>query len=184
MRTHEITTPEALRLKILSNIWQESNSGCWIWLGGVRDTRELNPRPTIYLGTKQKHIAYRVAYSVFVGPIGDSQFVCHKCDNSLCLNPFHLFIGSPKDNMRDMISKGRSMWQTWPKNKITRMFQLNNKRRIYKHKLGECSRGVYQNRDKFSARITINKKVKYLGIFLSKEEAHKAYLKAQSENEL
>ena len=32
----------------------------------------------------------------------------HKCDNPLCINYFHLFIGSLRDNTQDMIKKGRA----------------------------------------------------------------------------
>jgi hypothetical protein len=33
--------------------------------------------------------------------------ICHRCDRPLCINPSHLFIGSPRDNTQDMIRKGR-----------------------------------------------------------------------------
>lgn len=48
-----------------------------------------------------------MAWELVNGPIPDGKLVCHKCDNKLCCNPAHFFIGSCKDNTQDMLSKGR-----------------------------------------------------------------------------
>lgn len=52
--------------------------------------------------------AHRFAWFLKTGKlIPDNIMACHKCDNPSCVNPDHLFLGTAKDNVNDMLSKGR-----------------------------------------------------------------------------
>lgn len=51
--------------------------------------------------------AHRIAWILTYGPIPEGLFICHKCDNRLCVRPDHLFAGTQKDNLQDMKRKGR-----------------------------------------------------------------------------
>ena len=57
---------------------------------------------------RDKLRAHRVAYEKAYGPIPKGMYVCHTCDNPPCIEPKHLWLGTPADNSRDMRNKGRS----------------------------------------------------------------------------
>lgn len=51
--------------------------------------------------------AHRIAWLLTNGKIPNGLWVLHVCDNPRCCNPGHLFLGTPNDNVQDMVSKKR-----------------------------------------------------------------------------
>lgn len=61
-------------------------------------------------------LLHRWIFEEMHGPIPDNMVILHKCDNSLCINPEHMELGTQKENMQDMKRKGRGWWQNGYKN--------------------------------------------------------------------
>ena len=71
---------------------------CWVWTGyEVKGYGRLG----------KSNIAHRFSWQLHHGNIPDGLCVLHKCDNTLCVNPKHLFLGTRFDNVFDMVRKGR-----------------------------------------------------------------------------
>ncbi len=51
--------------------------------------------------------AQRFAWWISTGIWPAKLMVCHSCDNKLCCNPAHLWLGTAKENMQDALAKGR-----------------------------------------------------------------------------
>jgi len=96
--------------RIMCRVWQEDNSGCWIWLGCTNDfqrAKGTNSRPVMRHNGKPRRLVYYITFELFKSKIPTGLWVLHRCDNALCVNPAHLFLGTNSDNMRDCAAKGR-----------------------------------------------------------------------------
>ena len=82
----------------------ENKEECIIWKGKTC----FSGRYGRVVGAGKNLMAHRYTWVINFGPIPKGMVVCHKCDNGLCVNPNHLFLGTQKDNVHDMIKKGRA----------------------------------------------------------------------------
>lgn len=79
-----------------------SHPDCIIWTGARNRDGYGSYR---FEGSAQ--LDHRASWKIFFGSISNKMNILHRCDNPPCVNPKHLFLGSQKDNVRDMYLKGR-----------------------------------------------------------------------------
>ena len=77
---------------------------CWEYQGAVNNIGYGMIRDTDHNGMRTTH---RVSYEVHKGEIPNNMCVLHTCDNRRCCNPEHLWLGTHKENIHDMIDKDR-----------------------------------------------------------------------------
>lgn len=80
----------------------EQPDGCWLWTA----FRMANGYGFFRLSDRHE-LAHRTSYRLFIGELVDGLDVMHSCDNSGCVNPDHLSLGTRKENMAHAVAAGR-----------------------------------------------------------------------------
>lgn len=103
---------ETKRDHVWSKIERGPATACWLWRGRRDKDGYGNYRHWVVTTRANRRAkgyrAHRLIWHFERGPIPDGMQVLHRCDNRLCCNPAHLFLGTNWDNMQDRNAKGRT----------------------------------------------------------------------------
>lgn len=91
--------------RVVERFWSkvEKTSDCWCWKAKSVDANGYG----IFKIGKRSFRAHRLAWELANGHTPGTLLVCHTCDTPWCVNPGHLFLGTPRDNYYDCLAKGR-----------------------------------------------------------------------------
>ncbi len=114
---------------------ERKENGCWHWLKGKKGNGR-NGYGSMSINGKHM-VASRISYELHKGPITEGLYVLHTCDNPICVNPNHLYLGTNQQNMNDMKNRGRSqkgknLFRKYSKQQCQNVFRLRQKGKIYK----------------------------------------------------
>lgn len=85
-----------------TKVSKSDSDQCWLWTAGLK-------RGYGRIKVKGKdELAHRFSWKLHFGDIQNNLWVLHHCDNPLCCNPAHLFLGTNQDNVDDRESKHRN----------------------------------------------------------------------------
>lgn len=92
---------------------------CWLWMG-ARSKSGYGKIARTENGKRKHYRAHKLSYLLFKGPIPDGLWVCHNCvpnrDNPACVNPDHLWLGTPSEDIKDAVKKGTLKPPQWDRN--------------------------------------------------------------------
>jgi len=118
--------------KDIARFWAKVNvlgpDDCWEWLAGTNDKGYGN----FWVEGKTLR-PHRISWELTHGPIPEGLHCLHHCDNRVCVNPSHLFLGTNKVNVDDRVLKGRTFHPIGESHSLTKLSneQVLEIRRLY-----------------------------------------------------
>lgn len=90
----------------------KKDGDCLIWLGSI-----LRRPSSVKSSWKYPHIDFRskrwrgnrLVYFLANDELPGGRLVLHRCGNSLCVNPAHLYLGTAKQNALDTLNHGHNV---------------------------------------------------------------------------
>lgn len=92
-----------LEARFLEKVERIPGVDCWIWTGAANRLGY----GVMGVGSNATMLAHRASWVIHFGEIPSGLWVLHRCDTPPCVSPGHLYLGDAKQNVSDMIARGR-----------------------------------------------------------------------------
>lgn len=133
-------------------------SGCWEYRGTI----EKRGYGVLEVDRRQWR-AHRYMYVQTHGPVSDDLYICHKCDNRLCVNPDHLYAGTVRNNADDAIARDRIKGEFNGRAKLTNEQVVEIRERYANGEYQEKLAAAYNVGQTTISEIVIGKKWVHVG---------------------
>lgn len=104
-RSSRTTEPE---IRFWTKVDKKEPNECWNWMG----SKMGRGYGIFQLATKNPVYAHRFSYEIHhplsLSIVDIPYLIRHSCDNRLCVNPYHMCLGTDAENVRDRVERGRA----------------------------------------------------------------------------